>query len=234
MRTPGTSRELLERVRLTNSQLDQLTTGLDARDRLNRSLRQARDLRQALASLQRALEGAQELRTSADVHLDLPLIDPPPADASPLEWFDSGSGIEYVKNVDEEASNLSEAVREAWSDFLTDLAPSLLDPSLIQRLRGTTEQLDRACDELAQATELWKQLPSTMPTIGDAQSAKEIKNAIDAAWQLLGNSGATAERIEFLERVGRGQVPFSVLDDDLVDWLRRTGIAAQLFVVSGT
>lgn len=228
----SSSHKLLERVKIANTRLGQLSSGLDAQERLARSLSRASLLSQALGRMDRAHKAAQELESEADAKFTWPVLEPPPSDVVPLEWFDSGSGIAYVDKVSSDANALDEAVREAWSDFLSGLDPSLLDQGMVEQLRGTTDDIDEACDQLVVAMEAWDALPPSMPAPGDVRRAREIKASLDDAWEALAASGATDERIEFLERVGHGRVPLTLLTEDLIDWLRETGLAAQLYVSS--
>lgn len=223
---------LLDRVRRANDRIDQLTSGVDTREQFTRARGRASDLLRALATWERTHNAAEQLREAAALEVAQPGLAPPPADVSPLQWFDSGSGIAYVEKVAEDAEAFASRVHDAWAEFLDGLAPSLLDPALLERMRGGSESLDRACDRLSKEMKKWHELPTKVPGEGDVSRAKEIADGIAEAWQSLADSGATPERIEFLERVGRGRVPFTLVDDELAAWLRDTGLAAQLFVTT--
>jgi hypothetical protein len=220
---------LVDRVRAANRRLRLLADGADTENRAERARKRARELKAALADLQKAVEGANDLEDRAPTP---PQITAPPPTADPVEYFASGDGVEYVPQVEAVAREYRSTVEASWTAFLDDLGPSLLDPTLVERLKGASQEMDVACDELLTAMEGWRSLPRTLPARGDGERAEQAANAIAEAWTALAESGATTERIRFIESVGQGRVPLTAVDDDLLAWLRETGLAAGLRVIS--
>jgi hypothetical protein len=229
----STNAGLLARVRMAIERLDGLTSGQDRKEKCARAKKRAAQMDAALFRLAAAYVGAKELLTKAKAPIALPTLELPQlGKLTPLEWFDSGVALDYVEKLQKSADALREAVEEAWAGLREDLNPSLLAPQMVDLLRDASDELDAACDELAEAVEDWESLPPVFPSPGDVARAKAAKAKIDAAWKSLRNSGATEDRIAFLERVGHGRVPLTSLDDDLLSWLRSTGLASRLVIKS--
>lgn len=224
---------LLARVRIANERLEGLASGQDRREAYERARARAEKLDSALSRLNEAYVAGKELRTKTKASIELPSLTAPKLeDATPSEWFDSGVALDYVENVQTVADELAASVQQAWSRYCDDLEPSLLPSAMVDLLRGASEELDAACDELESAIGTWKSLPAVLPSPGDVSRARAAKAKVDGAWESLSNSGATRERIEFLQRVGQRGVPLAALEDDLLSWLRSVGLASRLVIKS--
>lgn len=229
----GSPATLLARVRTANSVLESLASGQDRKQKFLRATAKAEDLQTAVVRLQVAHEATVELNEEANANIPIPKLASPTLEGtSPLEWFDSGTGIEYIDHIQQAADRLYESASDRWVALKAGLQPGLLEGAMIERLRGNTEPLDAACDELEAATTAWRSLPEMVPSAGDVQRARDAKAKVEDAWEALGRAGATPERIEFLKRVGNGAAPLTTLSDDLLRWLRETGLVASLVVSS--